>query len=383
MAATKTNNEIFIQFLVWRILIFSVALLAVKILPLRTDFTFLTPTDHARNLIQMWTNFDGVHYITLAIYGHGVAGLSNMLYAFFPVYPWLIRTVDYLVHNFTGSGVLISNLSFLFSLFILYKLYRLDFKDHVSKLALLLILIFPTSFFFGAVYTESLFLLLSVLTFYFGRRRQFFLAGLCAAVASATRVTGIFLWPALLVEFYLANGKSLKKMLNPNLVWLSLPPLGLLAYMQYQLLHTGSSIFFITSQALIGSNRVVSKIILLHQVFFRYLKMLIFVDHTSPLFFTVLLEFLCGAGVLAILILAIKKMRPSYWLFCFLSFLLPTLTGTFSSLPRYILILFPVFGFLAAWLDKQHPYLRYFYFIVSAIFSIIAVALFTRGYFVG
>ena len=330
MATTKTNNEIFIKFLVWRILIFSVALLAVKILPLRIGFTFLTPENDSRNLIQMWTNFDGVHYITLAIYGHGVAGLSNLLYAFFPVYPWLVRTFEYVVRNFTGSGVLISNVSFLLSLFLLYKLFRLDFKDCISKLALLLILIFPTSFFFGAVYTESLFLLLSVLTFYFARRRQFFPAGLCAAIASATRVTGIFLWPALLIEFYLANGKNLKKMLNPNLVWLSLPPLGLLAYMRYQLLHTGSSIFFITSQAVIGSNRVVSKIILLHQVFFRYLKMLIFVDHTDPLFFTVLLEFLCGAGALVILILAIKK-----------------------NAPFVLAVLFPIF-------PSTHPY-RYFF----------------------
>lgn len=382
MAATKTNNEIFIKFLVWRILIFSVALLAVKILPLRIGFTFLTPENDSRNLIQMWTNFDGVHYITLAIYGHGVANLSNLLYAFFPVYPWLVRTFEYVVRNFTGSGVLISNVSFLLSLFLLYKLFRLDFKDRISKLALLLILIFPTSFFFGAVYTESLFLLLSVLTFYFARRRQFFPAGLCAAIASATRVTGIFLWPALLIEFYLANSKNLKKMLNPNLVWLSLPPLGLLAYMRYQLLHTGSSIFFITSQAVIGSNRVISKIILLHQVFFRYLKMLIFVDHTDPLFFTVLLEFLCGAGALAILILTIKKMRPSYWLYCFLSFLLPTLTGTFSSLPRYVLVLFPLFGILAYWLDRQHPFIRYTYNTICVIASIISIAFFTRGYFV-
>lgn len=153
--------------------------------------------------------------------------------------------------------------------------------------------------------------------------------------------------------------------------------------MRYQSIHSGSPIFFITSQALIGSNRIVTKIILLHQVFFRYAKMLIFVDHTSQLFFTVLLEFLCGAGVLALLIYAIKKMRPSYWIYSFCSFLLPTLTGTFSSLPRYVLVLFPLFGILAYWLDRQHPFIRYFYYIFSVIASILCIAFFTRGYFIG
>lgn len=178
MATTKPNSDIFIRYLIWRIFIFLVALIAVAVLPIRTGFTFLSQTDHARNLFQMWTNFDGVHYITLAIYGYGIAGLSNMLYAFFPVYPWLVRTVELLVHNFTNSGVIISNVSFLLSLFILYKLFRLDYKDRISRLAVLLILIFPTSFFFGAVYSESFFLLLSVSVFYFARKKQFFLAGL-------------------------------------------------------------------------------------------------------------------------------------------------------------------------------------------------------------
>jgi len=352
------------------------------VLPIRPGFTFLSETDFGRNLFQMWTNFDGVHYITLAIYGHGAAGKTSLMSAFFPVYPWLISTVNTVVHHYTYSGLIISNLAFLISLYFLYKLFLLDYKEKISRFALTLIMIFPTAFFFGSVYTESVFLLLSVLAFYCARKKNFLLAGIFAAIASATRITGIFLWPALIIEFYLAYGSKIKNMLRPQLIWLTLPPLGLLSYMRYQMIYTGSAITFITTQSAIGSNRVVDKLILLHQVFYRYVRMIIFVDHTDPLFFTVLLEFLVGLGFLILLIFSVKKIRPSYWLYCFLSYILPTFTGTFSSLPRYVVVLFPLFGFLAVFLEKHHPYLRYLYFIISIIFAFIAVSLFTRGYFI-
>jgi Gpi18-like mannosyltransferase len=370
------------MFLVWRTLIFLAVFPVMLVLPIRPGFTFLSETDFGRNLFQMWTNFDGVHYITLAIYGHGAVGKTSLMSAFFPVYPWLICTFNEAVHHYTYAALLVSNLSFFLSLILLYKIYLLDYKEKIARSAITLLLIFPTAFFFGSAYTESVFLLLSVLAFFFARKKNFLFAGIFAAIASATRITGIFLWPAIIIEFYLAYGPKIKKLLRPEAVWLSLPPLGLISYMRYQFLHTGSAVTFITTQSQIGSNRVVNKLILLHQVFYRYIRMVIFVDHTDPLFFTVLLEFLVGLGFLAILIFSFKKIRPSYWIYCLLSYILPTFTGTFSSLPRYVVVLFPLFGFLAVFMEKRHPYFRYLYYAVSVIFAFIAVSLFTRGYFV-
>ena len=62
---------------------------------------------------------------------------------------------------------------------------------------MLLTAIFPFSFFFGAVYTESTFLLFTLLSFYGFRTRRWALGGVAGAVATATRVTGIMMWPAL------------------------------------------------------------------------------------------------------------------------------------------------------------------------------------------
>ena len=80
---------------------------------------------------------------------------------------------------------------------VLYRLAALDLPRRRAERAVLLTAIFPFSFFFGAVYTESTFLLFTLLSFYGFRTRRWALGGVAGAVATATRVTGIMMWPAL------------------------------------------------------------------------------------------------------------------------------------------------------------------------------------------
>jgi len=376
-------KQIFKTVVFWRIITLVIALLAIPIITMRRDFSLVDNTFNLFHPLNMWANFDGLHYLGLAEYGYGVPMHTDKNYAFFPVFPAIIRFVNQIIHNNLISGLLVSNLAFVVALYFLYKLLCLDFKSHTARLTLMVLLFFPTSFFFGSYYTESIFLLFSVLVFYLARRGNFFLAGIFAMIASATRITGVFLWPALVIEFVLFYGKDIKKLLNANAVWLLLPPLGLLSYIKYQYLKTGNGLYFISSQPAFGASRTVDKIILIHQVLFRYTKMLIFVDHTSPLFFAVLLEFLTGIGFLGLIIYGLNKLRSSYLVYVALSFFLPTFTGTFSSMPRYVLVLFPLFALIAVVMEKLPPRFTKVYFTISAILAIITIALFTRGYFIG
>src|SRR5262245_62765548 len=79
----------------------------------------------------------------------------------------------------------------------LYYLARLDLSRRQAERAVLLTTIFPFAFFFGVAYSESTFLLFAVLAFYGFRTRRWLLGGLCGAVATATRVPGILMLPAL------------------------------------------------------------------------------------------------------------------------------------------------------------------------------------------
>jgi Dolichyl-phosphate-mannose-protein mannosyltransferase len=151
-----------------------------------------------------FTRFDSGWYYGIARTGYDAStavagGRSNI--AFFPVYPMLMRHVGRLFGRTAGDvylgGIVVSWLSFVLAMIALYYLAKLDLPARRAERAVLLTAIFPFAFFFGVVYSESTFLLFTVLAFYLLRTRRWVLGGLAGAVASATRVTGIMMWPAL------------------------------------------------------------------------------------------------------------------------------------------------------------------------------------------
>jgi hypothetical protein len=95
------------------------------------------------------------------------------------------------------GGILISWLAFIAAMVGLYRLASMDVPEEDSRRAVLLAMVFPFAFFFGVVYTEALFLASTIGAFYFFRTRRWIAGGLFGAVATATRVNGIVMWPAL------------------------------------------------------------------------------------------------------------------------------------------------------------------------------------------
>lgn len=298
----------------------------------------------------LWTraNFDGYHYLMIARYGYGV----NQQ-AFFPFYPRLIKLVKPL---FFGRDLLaalfISNLSFLVGLYLFYKLILLDFDDQVAQKTIIFLLLFPTSFFFGMAYTEGLFFLILVSCAYAARKNRWLLAGIFGALASYTRLVGVFICPGLCLGLSLQDKfKNWRKnLISFFAVIISL--FGLFNFMLFLKEKYNDPLMFFHVQPTFGAGRSGSKIIMLYQVFWRYLKM-IATTKWDPLYFTVWLEFLTAIGFLFLLFLAYKKgIRLSYILFAIFAYLTPTLTGTFSSFPRYCLLLLPCFLYLGTIKNK-------------------------------
>ena len=368
--------------LTWRFSLLAIAILAIFFIPLRSGYTLQSGTFSFSDLSTMWANFDGLTYLNLAENGYENLNSQNQ-YAFFPVYPYLIKTFSFL-GSYLASALVVSHLSFILGLYVFYKLVLLDFQKEVALRAAFLLLIFPTSFFFGSVSPESLFFLLAVSVFYLIRKKLFLPAVLLATIASATRFAGIFLWPAIIIELWQQNKTNLKKTLSdPRSVLMLLPPLGLLSFMRFQFLHTGKWINFISTQPGFGANRVVNKLILLHQVFYRYFRMLTQLSlFTDPIYFTIVLELVIMVFFLGLVFHAFKKTRLSYAVFATLSLLVPTLAGTFSSVPKYVLTIFPAFIVLALFFNKAPKKYQNLYVLVSVILSIVSIALCTRGYFI-
>lgn len=370
---------LFFFFLSWRLWLFLIAFVASFIIPnFKESFPYYSEliSTNLPNFIWGFGNFDGVHYIRIAKDGYS----SQYTQAFFPLYPLLINLLTN--SNFLVVGLLISNISFLLSLFILYKLYLIDYSKKISLTSIILLLGYPTSFYFGSIYTESFFLLMSVASIYFMRRKKFLYSGFFAGLASATRLFGIVLFVVLLVEIYTSIKNKEIKFKDHDFYLavfaLLIAPAGLLLYMFFLKINFNDSLYFLSAQPFFGAERSDQPLILLPQVMFRYIKILISVPISNLAFYNSLIELIFTLFSLILCFFGYKKIRFSYLLFAFFCIVLPTLTGTLSSIPRYSLNLFLLFPLLAIYFSRQLKYIIPISILLQAFFLI----LFIRGYWI-
>ena len=222
-------------FLLSRVYVFLLGALAMQIdlaLPPVAALQQLMPelSGAAHYLLQPWRNWDG-HWYWLAVregYGYHTA-----VTAFFPLYPMLLYAGDWLLDGrIELAGVLISNAALLGALFLLYQLIATDFPRPVVRRALLYLALFPTAYYFSAVYSESLFLLLSVGCLLAARRDRWWIAGALGFLAALTRSHGILLTLPLAIMFLQQQGwHPLRWRSNPMAI--ALVPAGLMSYLVY------------------------------------------------------------------------------------------------------------------------------------------------------
>lgn len=361
-------KKVIILFLIWRVGLFAIASISPQILPHFGDrFPYWQERLVSTGLPHfVWSfgNFDGVHYLGIAKDAYAY----QFTQAFFPLYPILIRLASPVtLGNLLLSALLISNVAFLAGLIIFYKLVIKIYDQKVALWSTVFLLTFPTSFFFGSVYTEGIFFLMIVSSFYLLEKKQILAASLIGSFAAATKLVGIFLAPALWL------GQS-KKSLSPLLI----VPVGFLAYVVYLQIEFNNPLYFLTAQSIFGQERSTTEIVLLPQVFWRYLKILI---TTQGLPFAVAV-FELSSTIFALVLLYIayiKKLKISWLIFSLLSITIPTLTGTLTSMPRYILIAFPIYIALALTLNHQS---KFVFAIVSTVLLAITTMLFTQGFWI-
>ncbi len=368
-----------VLFIAWKFFIFLSALFAPLFLPLHTESIARSLAIGYHYLIWIWVNFDGIHYLSIARTGYHYPN-----YAFFPLFPILTELInDYFRLPRILAGLWISNVSFFLGLIVLYKITLLDFNKKIALRTLLFVLVIPTSFYYGAFYADSLYLFLSLLSFYSARKSWWLFAGISGYLAGLDRLIGATLFPVLLLEWYLQNKdrgfdpKALFKcFFLQKAFFIFLIPLGIITYGLYLQINFGD--FFLFQKAMKDWGQ--SQFVLPPQVFFRYIKIFL-TAKDSYVYFIALLEFVSIILYCYLMLRSLKILRSSYVLLMFFVVLVPTLTGTWQSMPRYILHMFPAFITLAILTasSKKYFYLTLIFFI---ILQAILIAFFTRGYFV-
>lgn len=350
--------------LIWSLTLSLFATYRAKVFSIHPTFPYYNSLLSYTNKEQaIWGHFDGAHYLKLASAGYIDSGTQ----AFFPVYPLMISSLSQLGVSVFWAGRLISALALVGSLVAIFYL----FPKH-AYLIIVVTLLFPTSLFLNSIYTESLFLFESLIFFILLKEKKYFGAAIIAGFASGTRLVGSLLALSLLLELWpRIRSQKILVLLFP----LSLS--GLFGYMYFLYHRFGDPLSFIHVQSMFGVNRSGGEVILLPQVIYRYLKIIFTVWPNSLLYFRALGELLTFFALSYALIKRWSQLPLSHSLYLLGSLLLPTLSGTLSSLPRYVLVLLP---FLVPPVKIKWPIIILLF--ISSLLLGVLLSLFVSGQFV-
>jgi hypothetical protein len=355
----QTVREVLLDFVATRTAIIVIAELAAVTIGQR-------PGEHVQEstnmLLDVWGRWDAVHYLDIATQGYQGTDM-----AFFPLFPMLIRILGQLVGNHLIAGILISNASFFFGLLYLYKLLEHEYDRSVARRAIFYVSIFPSALFFSAVYTESLFFFLTVAAFYYMRSHRWLVASIIGFFASMSRVEGVLLVVPFAIEWYMQYKGELRERLA-TLATGALIPCGLFLYMAYLWVLRGDPLYF--SHVQIHWNRhLAAPWVSVMDAFHK-----IAIAHQGQTVAGQSLELAFTALMIGILIVGWKQLRPSYIAYMALSILIPMSTSSLMSMPRFALVLFPMYAILAR--DGERPWVNN----LIVAFSLPLLGLFTVLY---
>jgi hypothetical protein len=299
------------------------------------------------NLFVAWERFDALWFLRIADGGYRLGDGSA---AFFPLYPLAIRAVSFAIGGAPlAAATLVSNAAFFGALVMTYLLTASELSVATARTTVLLLVLFPTSYFLLMPYSESLFLLLAVTAFWGARKGRWGVAGAAGFLAALTRSVGIVLAPALLIEALHRRAEGHGRAL-PGVAAAAATALGLVAYLASWAVRDGDWLAPLTTQA--NWERAFSWP---WATLWDATSMAVrYVGNDNGGYW--LIDWLVVAPMLAASVYAAVRLRPSFVVYLWGGLLIP-LTFVFEprplmSMPRFLLPLFPAFWGMALVIER-------------------------------
>jgi hypothetical protein len=413
----KGVGAVFITFIVTRAIVVTVLYFSMAIIP--TEERDENWRYNPRNLIaDGLIRADSGSYIFIADHGYtnptdGSNSLDSQFYipipdeynsrlvAFFPLYPLLIRLTGSITGNIVTSGIWVSNISFLIALFYLYALTKQEFGDEIAGRAVFFIAAAPSAFFFSAVYTESTFLMFLAAGFYYARNKNWVLAGLAGALASATRPQGVLIAVFIFMEAIWQQGVRFvprpwsiraqidvfkKDVMELPKAWKGIlasiiSTTGLLAYMGYLYFKFGDPFQFLRIQSEWGRSVGFNWLPTLIQRMINIYRWSGNIFSGEIYEINLLMDTLFTIAFIPLVIIVLLKFRPSFGLFTLFSFILPLTSASTLSMQRFVLVLIPCYLILALW--GKRPWVERAIVGISIGLQAYFLVLFSHWYWAG
>lgn len=310
------------------------------------------PANAVKPILDVLTSWDGIWYLRIVRLGYPRVVQPDVTYsvpdaraAFFPLYPTLVRAVDRLLPGGDTFASLIVNFVLgALAVYLVGLLARELFDVDIAERSMVLMAIFPGSFVLSFAYTEALLLVLATGCLLCLLRRQWWAAGLLAALGTATRPNGIALVAACAVASLLAirERREWRSLVAPLL-----SPIGFVGFQWWLGVHTSERWVWFRVQTEAWGEGTSFGFTALRRTWRALISPLTSPTNTITL-----------ASVVAMLLLLwfLKKYRlPAVVVaYCAVVLVLMLLPETVTARPRFLYTAFPLLIPAAAWFSKAH-----------------------------
>lgn len=313
-------------------------------------------------LLGIWNRWDAGWFQLIAEHGYDAHPNAP---AFFPLYPLTEWALAPVFGRTAYAGVFVSLVASFVAFYLLIRLTRHELGQDAARRAVVYLAICPMALFLSAAYSESLFLALTLASFWAARRGHFAQAGIWGGLAALTRSAGLLILVPLAIMYVQQQG-GLRRALHPRALWLALVPAGTASFAGYLWWRLDDPLRFIDAQDLWsrelttpfqGLGKAIDSAIAGVRQLWAGPDGRVYwpqanddpirvATHSLELFAVLIL---LALGVW----LAFRFLPAAYGWYGVAFLLLPVSSGSdvwpLHSLPRFGLVMFPVFMGLAAW----------------------------------
>ncbi len=369
MTATETNTQTLtvvaarswssllrragIAFVMSRLCVFAGAAVvaAQQVVQQREATDFQRPKNAISLIVKVLTSWDGAWYFRIIRDGypkvippHVTFSVPEARAAFFPVFPLLARGFDFILPGGDVLAAIILNTMLgAVAIYLIGLLTRDIFGDRIAYRAMVIMAFFPGSFVLTFTYSEAALIAISAGCLLMLQRERWLLAGILAALGTATRPNGVALCAACAVAAFLAirNDRRWSSLIAPIL-----SPIGLIAFQSYLRVRTGEWAW-IRVQREAWDEGTSFGLTALRRTADAFIHPL-----SSPTDIITAVSFL---AMIALVVVMWKKRLP--WplvAFTAIVLALMVLPTTVTARPRFLYTAFPAFISLAAWWPEEH-----------------------------
>lgn len=192
----KEILKVFLYALIFRIGVYLAGVAIAMIFSEEVKYSF-------SDFVAGWNRWDSQHYIDLAQKGYEkcVEDGKHLFLVFFPLCPWFLRIIHFVVKDWQIAFLVMSTLAYCVGAVFFYLAVSQEYGKKVAEKALVLVSVWPFAFFFGGMMTESLFFATLSIGLYFIKKHNWIAVGITGIFCSLCRVQGVLLLGVAGVEF--------------------------------------------------------------------------------------------------------------------------------------------------------------------------------------